>query len=48
MEAFVDRLTGEAELEGLDFVKNMHSFVEKNKEEIDDTTQEIIGEVMGG
>jgi DNA repair exonuclease SbcCD nuclease subunit len=47
MEAFVDRLTGEAELEGLDFIKNMHTFVEKNKEEIDDATQEVIEEVMG-
>lgn len=46
MEAFVDRLTGEAELEGLDFVKNMHTFVEKNKDEIDGATQEIIEEVM--
>jgi len=47
METFVDRLTGEAELEGLDFIKNMHTFVEKNKKEIDDATQEIIEEVMG-
>ena len=29
METFVDRLTGEAELEGLDFIKNMYTFVEK-------------------
>jgi hypothetical protein len=47
MEAFVDRLTGEAELEGLDFIKNMYTFVRKNKEEIDEATQEIIEEVMG-
>jgi predicted phosphodiesterase len=47
METFVDRLTGEAELEGLDFIKNMHTFVGKNKEEIDDATQEVIEEVMG-
>ncbi len=47
METFVDRLTGEAELDGLDFIKNMHTFVEKNKEEIDDATQEVIEEVMG-
>lgn len=47
MEAFVDRLTGETELEGLDFIKNMYRFVDKNKEEIDEATQEIIGEVMG-
>jgi len=47
MEAFVDKLTGETELEGLDFIKNLHSFVESNKEEIDDATQKIIGEVMG-
>lgn len=47
MEAFVDRLTGEAELEGLDFVKNIYTFVQKNKKEIDDATQEIIEEVMG-
>ena len=46
METFVDRLTGEAELEGLDFIKNMHTFVEKNKKEIDDATQEVIEEVM--
>jgi len=46
MEAFVDKLTGETKLEGLNFIKNMHDFVESNKEEIDDATQEIIGEVM--
>jgi hypothetical protein len=40
-------LTGEAELEGLDFIKNMYTFVRKNKEEIDEATQEIIEEVMG-
>jgi len=46
MEAFVNKLTGEAELEGLDFIKNLHSFVGMNKLEIDDATQEIIEEVM--
>jgi len=46
MEIFVNRLTGKAELEGLDFVKNMDTFVRNNKDEIDDATQEIIGEVM--
>jgi len=47
METFVDRLTGEAELEGLNFIKNLHSFVGMNKLEIDDATREIIEEVMG-
>ncbi|MHA2065066.1 MAG: metallophosphoesterase family protein [Candidatus Thorarchaeota archaeon] len=46
MEAFVERLTGEVELEGLDFVKNINTFVETYKEEIDQDTQDIIGEVM--
>ena len=46
MEAFVSKLTGKAELEGLDFVRNVHSFCLANKEEIDDITGEIIAEVM--
>ncbi|KXH69827.1 MAG: hypothetical protein AM326_01770 [Candidatus Thorarchaeota archaeon SMTZ-45] len=46
MEVFVERLTGKAELEGLDFVKNMDTFVRTNKDEIDDDTLEIIEEVM--
>ena len=46
MEAFVNRVTKGAKVEGLDFIKNLHTFVERNKEEIDDDTQAILDEVM--
>ena len=46
MEAFVNKLTGKAELEGLDFVRNVHNFCLSNKEEIDNVVGEIIAEVM--
>lgn len=44
LEAFVERMTNEVELEGLDFVKNMNEFVAQ--QELDNTTLDIIGEVM--
>jgi len=47
MGIFVDRLSGEAGLEGLDFVKNMNTFVSHNSKEIDEDTQGILEEVMG-
>jgi len=46
MEAFFERLNGEVELEGLDFIVNMDTFVKENDEEIDDLTLDIIEEVM--
>jgi DNA repair exonuclease SbcCD nuclease subunit len=45
MEAFVERLTGDVELEGLDFIKNMDTFMSK-QEDLDDVTVGIIEEVM--
>lgn len=46
LEAFVNRLAGEVGLGGLDFIKNMDSYTEENKKEIDAATMGIIGEVM--
>jgi hypothetical protein len=47
LESFVERLTGEVELEGLDFIKNMDIYTIENKEDIDIATLDIIEEVMG-
>ena len=44
LEAFMERITGEVELEGLDFIKNMDAYV--SSAEIDDMTMDIIMEVM--
>ena len=45
LNAFVDRLDGDVELEGLDFIKNMDSYVAAQKD-LDETTLGIIEEVM--
>jgi len=44
LEAFMERITGEVELEGLDFIKNMDAYV--SSAELDDMTLNIIEEVM--
>lgn len=46
MEAFISRLTSDTELKGLDFIRNIHSFMRENKGEIDSETRKIIEEVM--
>ena len=46
LEAFLTRMTGEVELEGLDFIKNMDTYVSQNEQEIDEMTLGIIEEVM--
>ena len=44
--AFVERLKKNIKLEGLDFSKNMKTYMEENREEIDSGTNSILEEVL--
>ncbi|MEA2065892.1 MAG: hypothetical protein U9O65_02135, partial [Thermotogota bacterium] len=46
LEAFVRHLKSDKKIEGLDYAKNLKSYLMSNKKTIEQETLDIIGEVM--